>query len=251
MTLRIYLAGSLALAEGDTALTFTDLPGPRGIGAVAFLATEHLRPVSSIELADVVWDGSPPPTWKSSLKALISRTRTALRPLPSAVISSGRGWYQLPLPADGIVDVLFAENSIHQAEGAIGSGDAAHAASAAGVAAMIASRPILPELSSEWAEELRQSMQQVHLRALDILTVLWLQSGQYEQAIVDANRILEIDPLREAAYATLMSAHLATGRVSRGLAIYETCREILATEVGASPGRDVDSLYEQLLRHSS
>lgn len=251
MTLRIYLAGSLALAEGDNAVTFSDLPGPKGIGAVAFLSIEHLRPVSSIELADAVWDGSPPPTWKSSLKALISRTRAALHPLPSAVISSGKGWYQFPLPGDGIVDVLFAENSIHQAEAAIASGDTAQAASTAGVAAMIASRPILPELSGEWVEGLRRRMQQVHVRALDILTVLWLQSGQYEQAIVDANRILEMDPLREAAYATLMSAHLATGRVSRGLAIYETCRETLATAVGASPGPEIDSLYEQLLRHSS
>lgn len=79
---------------------------------------------------------------------------------------------------------------------------------------------------------------------------VWSAAGDHEQTITDARRLLTLDPLRESAYAALLQAHLATGNVSRGLAIYEECRALLEEEVGARPGPQVEAAYERLLAMS-
>jgi DNA-binding SARP family transcriptional activator len=245
----VYLCGGLAVRDGARLLGPTNFAGPQMELVFAVLALNHLRPVASLELADAVWGERVSTAWRGTLRALVSRVRTCLAPLPRIEILGGESWYQLVLPRGSFVDCIRAGQEIHEAEGLLGLGSSAwdEALGHASVAAMIATRPVLPEVTHPWVDSLAARMQVIHLRALEALVQLWTLHGRYAQAIVDADKLLEIDPLRESGYAGLMQAHLRSGNPNMGLRVYERCRQTLQQELGASPGPVVEQVYQQLL----
>jgi DNA-binding SARP family transcriptional activator len=244
---RIYLCGGLAVREGPTVLGPDDFAGPQAELVFSILANHHLRPVASAELADTVWLERTSTAWRASLRALVSRVRATLSRTSSIRIRSGDSWYQLVLPRESTIDCVLAAEAIHAAEALLDSGSVDDALAHAAVASMIAVRPVLPEVAHAWVDALAARMQAIHLRALDVLVQLWTVRGQYAEAIVDAEKMLEIDPLHEGAYAGLMRAHLLCGNPTLGLRAYERCRQRFWRELGASPGPGVEKLYQKLL----
>lgn len=224
-----------------------DFAGPQSELVVAVLAMNHLRPVASAELGDAIWFGRSSPAWRSSLRALVSRVRATLGKIETVDLRGGDGWYQLVLPAGSSVDCLVAVQEAHEAEALLAHAQHDDALAHAAVASMIAARRVLPEVAHPWVDALALKMQDVRVRALDALVQLWIGQRKYVQAIRDAELLLEIDPLHESAYAGLMRAHLCNGSPTMGLRAYERCRQVLAHELGSSPGPPVDSLYQQLL----
>jgi DNA-binding SARP family transcriptional activator len=245
----VYLCGGLALTSGARLATGTHLPGPLARVALAMLALNHLRPVSSIELADTMWTGRPPTAWRASLRATFSRTRVALHQHLGRehLIVAGEGWYRLVLPAGSAVDLMTAEASVHSAETAVRTIGARVAAAQAAVAAMICSRPVLPDVDHPWVDQLRDRMRVTRSRSLEVLVTAYLTLGDYPMAEAQATRLIAAEPLRESGYEALMTAHLAQGRDTLGLQVYHQCRAMLAEELGARPGRTVEALYQQLL----
>ena len=243
---RIHLTGRMAVTYGENLLSTVDLPGPQVALVIAILATSHQRPTSLIELADIVWNGEPPESWRSTLRGHVSRARSALRDI-GIVLSSGDGWYQLELPKGSTVDVIEAEREVHLAEAAARSGDAEAAGRSAVMVAMIAAETVLPELDHPWIDEMRRRMHGYRIRTLEVLIDLWLASGHNEQAAVDAERLVLLDPIRESGYAGLLRAHVAAGNTALALRTYERCRTTLRDELGVSPGDEIEALYESIL----
>ncbi len=149
MTLRVYLAGNVAVEHGDALVPEKRLPGRQGRLMFAVLAWERARAVSVDELAEIVWDGAPPSAWQTALRALVSKLRSALDGT-GATIEHAFGCYQLRLPADAWIDVEAADASVHEAEAALRDGDLQGATGAALVANAIARRPFLPGDVGAW-----------------------------------------------------------------------------------------------------
>ncbi len=245
----VYLCGGLAVASGGRLASSGHLPGPLARVAIALLALNHLRPVSVVELADVLWDGRPPTAWRVSLRATISRSRVALhrRLDREHLIVAGEGWYRLALPPGSSVDLATAEASVHSAETAVRTAGAPVAAAQAAVAAMICSRPVLPDVDHPWVDQLRDRVHSAYARSLEVLVRAYLAVGDHPLAEAEAKRLIAAHPLRESGYEALMTACLAQGRDTLGLETYRQCRAVLADELGASPGPTVEALFRQLL----
>ena len=243
----IYLCGGLAIRQGSTLLGPRDFAGPQAELILAILATEHLRPLSTAELADVIWPDRLTGAWRASLRALVSRLRAALAPLAAVRILSGDGWYQLALPPDSSVDCLVAITQAHEAQALALQGCTQDALTSAATASMITTRPVLPEIAHPWVDGLAAKMRDTRIAVLDVLVQLWIELGQYASAIIDAEKILELDPLHESAYAGLMRAHLRSGLPNMDLHVYERCRKTLQHELGSSPGPMVEGVYQELL----
>lgn len=244
--MRIHLTGRLTVTNGDSLLVGHNLPGQAVALVLAVLAVEHHRPVSQIELADVIWNGTPPASWRSTLRGHVSRARTALRPL-GIDIFGGDGWYQLSLPVGSIIDVIEAEQETHVAEDAARKGDLETAGRAAAIVAMIGAEPILPEIVHPWVDDLRRRMHTNRVRALDVLIALWLDAGHYAQAVVDSERLIALDPLRESGHEGLIRAYIGTEQRALALRAYERCRSVLTEELGSAPRASIEHLYETLL----
>ena len=85
------------------------------------------------------------------------------------------------------------------------------------------------------------------LRALDVL-VDGLAGGPFDhEAVRYAREALALDPYRETTHVRLMRLHMSRGNRAEALRAYERCRDILARDLGATPSRQTESAYREVL----
>lgn len=248
--MRIYLTGSLAIEAGPRLVEEHEFPGRQGRLAFAFLAVERHRPVPRTELADELWGESLPPSWETSLSAIVSNVRAVLSQAgmdgQEAVRWEG-GSYRLVLPGDAWVDVEEAANSLDRAEGALRADQTPTAWGFASVASAIARRPFLPGEEGAWVEAQRERLRTIYLRALDALAEVWMDTGQPSLAVAVAQESVSLSPFREAGYRRLMRVHQRAGDRAEALRVYERCREVLAEELGIDPSPETEGVYLEIL----
>ena len=87
----------------------------------------------------------------------------------------------------------------------------------------------------EWMLAQRARFRELALHALHNVTQAYLEQGQYDQAIDYATQLLSLDPWRENAHRQLMLALARSGQHTAALQQYETCRRLLADELGVEP----------------
>ena len=251
MTLRLYLAGNVAIEHRDVLVPERRLPGRQGRRTLAVLGWERERAVPLEELADVVWDGAPADAWQTALRAIVSKLRGVLDEAGGgATIEHAFGCYQLRLPADSWVDVEAAGAAVHDAEAALRSGELQDAVGAALVANAIARRPFLAGDVGAWIERRREQLRQIRVRALEVRGRAALANRDPVGAVTDAELVVELEPYRETGHVLLMEAHAAAGNTAQALAAYERLRAKLADELGTTPAPETESAFLQILRGS-
>jgi len=98
----------------------------------------------------------------------------------------------------------------------------------------------------EWVLGERERLRQLVLQALHRLSVACTERGELAAAIKYTNRLLALEPWQEEAHRQLMILLGRSGQRSAALAQYETCRQILADELGAEPVPETQALYHQI-----
>jgi predicted ATPase/DNA-binding SARP family transcriptional activator len=98
----------------------------------------------------------------------------------------------------------------------------------------------------EWLLTQRQHFQMQETAALEQLAAFHERAGQLAEAERTIRRLLDHDPLSEAAYRRLMSVLAQADQRSAALDAYETCRRVLATELGLAPSVETVTLAEQI-----
>ena len=89
----------------------------------------------------------------------------------------------------------------------------------------------------------------IHLQVTSVLEQLAAfheRAGQLPEAERAIRHLLEIDPLSESAYRQLMRVLARADQRSAALDAYETCRRVLATELGLAPAVETVMLAEQI-----
>ncbi|MFN8457938.1 MAG: tetratricopeptide repeat protein [Anaerolineae bacterium] len=98
----------------------------------------------------------------------------------------------------------------------------------------------------EWVLGQRERLRELALQALYTLAAHHTARGEYAAGIDYTTRLLALDPWREEAHCQLMLLLARSGQRSAALAQYETCRRIIAAELGLEPGPETKALYERL-----
>mgnify|MGYP001300118162 CR=1 FL=1 len=98
----------------------------------------------------------------------------------------------------------------------------------------------------EWLLVQREHLHVQVTSALEQLAAFHERAGQLAEAERSVRRILAYDPLREAAYRQLMRVLARADQRSAALDTYETCRRVLATELGLAPSAETVTLAEQI-----
>jgi len=102
-----------------------------------------------------------------------------------------------------------------------------------------------PEFEA-WLLAEQARLREVMIQALHTLTTHFAEQGDLNQGITTVQRLLTLEPWREEAHRQLMRLLARTGQRSAALAQYETCRQVLAEELGVEPGRETVALYERI-----
>lgn len=98
----------------------------------------------------------------------------------------------------------------------------------------------------EWVLFQRERLRHLAIQTLSTLASGHARRGDSAQALMFAQRWLSIDPWQEQAHCQVMRALAASGQRHAALAQFETCRRILAAELGVEPAPATVALYEQI-----
>jgi YVTN family beta-propeller protein len=162
-------------------------------------------------------------------------------------LTSAFGSYRLNLPEGTWVDILAAADALREAEAALAANDFDPAKEAAQEAASLARPSFLPGEEGAWVDGKRRELTDIRRRALSCLAEASLRLGDTAEAAKWAEETVALEPYRETGYRQLMAAHAAAGNRAEALRVYEQCRQLLATELGAYPSPETESIYRELL----
>jgi adenylate cyclase len=98
----------------------------------------------------------------------------------------------------------------------------------------------------EWAVLSRERLQRLVTEALDQLSAWYEGRGEVRRALQYAWRELELDPWRETAHRQVMRLLARSGQRGAALGQYESCRQMLADELGVEPAAETTRLFEQI-----
>lgn len=211
---------------------------------LAYLAIERGCEHSREALAALLWPERPDREALTALRCALSNLRVALgdRQSSSPFLLITRGSVQFNPGSACSLDVVNFQTlaarsdvaSLEQAQ-SLYRGPFLHGLS-------VADSPALDEWLLLKEEEYRRRV----LSVLEYLTSFQASCGEYGQAARWARRQLELEPYRESAHRQLMAALALGGERPAALAQYETCRRVLADELGCEPDDETQALHGQI-----
>lgn len=204
------------------------------------------------QLAETVWPEGLPDTWASALRSVVSRVRTFVttshdQPGVTPLVAHG-GRYILRLPQDVVVDVECAEAAVTEAADAFANGSFVVAQQLAAGAVTSLRGSFLPSREGEWVNTMREQLEEVRLKALEIASLSSSSLGIEHHALRYAEEAVRRAPFRESAYRCRMTAHTRAGNRAEAIRSYQQLREVLAEELGISPAPETEAAYLGLLR---
>jgi pentatricopeptide repeat protein len=240
----IQLCGPLVVAIGGRR---AERRIPRGQGQLllAYLVLNRGAPVVRDKLIEMLWPDGAPTAAESALSALLSKLRSALRPLDL----EGRPAVRLHLPAAAAVDVEAAREALHRAESAVARERWDEAWAPARVALHTSDREFLAGVEAPWVDEQRRELEDVQLRALECVAQAGLGMGGGELAAAERSgaRLIKLAQFRESGYLYLMEALGKRGNVAEAIRVYDRLRGVLMDELGIPPGSQAQELHRRLL----
>ena len=253
--LSLGVLGSLQVLIDDTPVAA--LESDKVCALLVYLAVEADRPHRRESLVGLFWPDSPEQVARHNLRQALFNLRLAIgdhsaRP-PFLLIS--RDAIQFNRASDFVLDLARFNTILHACEESRSRGIEDPAIRAAQLEELVKlfrgeflQHFFLADSAEfeQWALVHRERLHQQVLDALSHLADYCEQHGDFQAARRHALRQLELDPWREEAHCQLMRALALDGQRSAALAQYETCRRVLAEELGVEPSAKTRELYEQI-----
>ena len=243
--MRLQLLGGFQLLAGDKAVSGVNTPRLQAL--LAYLVLHRQSPQSRQQLAYLFWADSGDSQARTNLRNALFQLRNHLPDADSFLQIEAQTiqWRSdTPLHCDVVAfeQALLAANS---------AGDPALAQAALEQAIQLYTGDLLPGLYDDWILPLRERLQQAFVTALEQLTTSLERQQNYPRAIETAQRLIQLDPLREVSYTQLMRLYAATGDRAAALRAYHACATILEREMGVDPDPVTHQLYEHILKLES
>jgi DNA-binding SARP family transcriptional activator len=220
-----------------------DVCGGKPATVLTLLLLHRNAWVSTEQLIDAVWAGRDiPASAQNNLKTYVWQLRRAL---PDERIESRPGAYRVRVQA-GELDADIAAGLREEARELLARG-------AAGEASAVVERAL-----GLWRGCPYDGLTVDATSAVDRLTELQrslredladaqLALGRSAEAIAVLRALTEEEPLRELAWARLMTAYRKTGRRHDALAAYQRARTALVRDLGIEPGAELTAVHQQIL----
>jgi DNA-binding SARP family transcriptional activator len=263
--LSIQLLGEVSILVGGQ--TLTGLPSRKAEALLVYLACTR-RAVAREVLADLLWDDRSQDQALANLRTILTSLRRALGDAliveRDAIAFNRQSDYWLDIEAfeqqiansrllmgDEPSSIRHLPSAIGHLPSAIGYQPSAisHLQSASdlyGGDFLVGFHVRQSRGFEEWATLERERLHRLAVMGLTHLARHALDGGDYARGLDFASRLLQLDPLSEEAHRQKMLLLARSGQRSAALAQYETCRRILADELGAAPTEATAALYTRL-----
>jgi len=217
---------------------------------LAFLVLHHDAAVPREQLAFTLWPDSSEPQARTNLRQLIHNLRHAL-PAGCDLLESDHQTVRWRDTGACAVDVLDFEAALARAAEARERRDSAAERKALEAAAAIYHDDLLPGVYDDWLKPKRDWLRERLTEALERLAALLAEAGEIAQALLHAERLVALDPLRESHYRLVMELHDRNGDRASALRAYHQCMQVLKRELGVGPGEATKQLFDRVLKSES
>ena len=242
--LQIRLFGHFQLIYDETPLT--TIKGARLQALLAYLLLHRDRAHPRRRLASLFWpartEGQAPSNLRNKLTALRKKF-----PASRDFLYDDEEILQWRTDAAFSLDVAEFELALQQAEQAKHRQEQAGMIAALEQAVKLYTGDLLPHLHDDWVLAARHRLRNQFLAALSELIVLRQTQADYTTAIHYAQRLLQENPLSEAAYRQLMELHLLNGEPASALRVYTTCKEMLQRALQVAPSAATEAIHQRIV----
>jgi DNA-binding SARP family transcriptional activator len=237
---RIRLLGTVDVLAGGQART---VAGLRRKAAIAVLGLHVGQWVSTDQLADIVWAGSPPATAENMVQHQVAYLRGVLG--DTAVIVTRRRGYVLDVSPEA-VDVVVAEQIIHDESG--GGSERARADHLRRALGLWRGPALADVAELPWLRDRADQLEQLRVHGIEALIDVRMGLGEDAAVAADLQVLVGQHPLRESFSRLLMLALYRTERQAEALAVYARLRHELAEQLGLDPSPPLRALEAAILR---
>ncbi len=238
--LQLYLLGTLRIVLGSRPLTtLTSVKAQALLFYLAATGQAHTRAA----LAALLWSDVPDELARANLRKALQALRQHLDPF----LSIERDTVSLAPDAACWMDVIAFEATLREAA----DGDDEHLRHAIDLYRGDFLEGFYvrgaPEFEAWWLAE-RARLRELALHSIQQLAERAAAQGDLAQAIALTRRLLALEPWREQDHRRLMAWLAADGQRGAALAQFDTCRRILADELGVEPSAETAALRERIRR---
>jgi DNA-binding SARP family transcriptional activator/tetratricopeptide (TPR) repeat protein len=195
-------------------------------------------------LVDALWSADPPPSAVGTIRTYISR----LRKLPGGadLIRSAGSAYILITPPDSLDATRFRQ-CVERSRQARADGDVGLAAACLREGLALWQGPPLAGVPGRFADTQRTLLEEQWLTATEDSADIDLALGRHAEVIPALTALTSEHPYRERLRALLMLALYRAGRQADALAVFDTTRQQLSTDLGIEPGAQLRELQLRIL----
>lgn len=214
-----------------------------------FLALMLLNPnrVVSLDTAiDAIWGESPPASAVTMVHGYASKLRPIVQPA-ARLVTRARG-YALEID-DRTIDADRFSAHVERGKELVAAGDLDEGRQELDKGLRLWQGAALEDLRYETAiAPYAALLDEQRVAALEERIDVELQLGQDAEPVGELQRLVAANPHRERLLGLLMLALYRSGRQAEATTAYDEFRKRLASELGLSPGRQLEELHAAILR---
>lgn len=241
--LEISLLGEQRVAvDGSVA---PELGSPRAMALLAFLLLHRDAPQRREYIAAQFWPESTDTQARTNLRRELHALRAGL-PQASQWLVAEHGTLLWRLDAGCRLDVADFEAAAESAWAAHAAGDPAGFRQTAPAALRAYRGELMPALYDDWVSAERERLHRKCVALLDQLIVAEWSAQAYGEAIERARWRIDLEPLEEAGYRTLLQLQAQSGDRAAALQTYHRLVSVLERELGVAPDPATTAEYERL-----
>lgn len=228
------------------------VPAGRERALLVLLLINRGEVVSVDRIVDALWGEHPPETAAKAIQGYVSHLRRLLgHETGQAVLLTQAPGYVLR--ADGTAhDAARFVQLAGEARRALEDGDAAGAALVLDDALALWRGPALAEFAfDDFARDEIHRLEELRLAAMEDRFESLLRLGRHGELVGQLDSLVAAHPLRERLRGQAMLALYRSGRQADALEVYGDGRRLLDSELGLTPGPELQRLHRAILEQDS
>ena len=237
----VFLLGQQAIADEGTGSVRTR--SSRTVALVAFLAVHAGLPQTRQRIAGLFWPDSTDAQALTNLRRELHHLRHALGDEPSLVVTSSDLCWRDTETSCVDIRIFDMERKAALAAANDSTGILAHATSA------IAQYggEFLPGMYDDWVLTARAQLERQCVDLCDLICETRRRTGDLTGAADVARRRIQLQPLEESGYRTLMQLQADLGDRAGAVTTYHHCSSVLERELGVIPDPVTRQAFERLM----
>jgi DNA-binding SARP family transcriptional activator/Flp pilus assembly protein TadD len=203
------------------------------------------------ELAEAVWDGSPPGSARVTLQNYVKRLRKALGPDGHQRIATCPAGYMIEAAPEELDLTRFGQLRAAGQEAARACAWERASAQLSDALSLWRGPPLADVPSRSLTRAQVPRLAEMRLDALEARIDADLHLGRHREVIAELQPLVAAEPLRERLHELLMLALYRSGQRAAALDAYRRAWRQLVDLVGIEPGPDLRELNQRILRSDS